>query len=82
MNSYELGKGFAPKVDHEIHKSRGKWVCSVNIGEEYYESDPCKYKVNALSEVLGYLVGIEEQLKVKIETIKKERSGIYENQTL
>ena len=57
-------------------------MCSVSIGEEYYESDPCKYKANALSEVLGYLVGIEEQLKVKIETIKKERRGIYENQAL
>ena len=82
MNCYELGKGFAPKVDHEIHKSRGKWVCSVNIGEEYYESDPCKYKANALSEVLGYLEGIEVQLKAEIEAIKKELEGIYENQTL
>lgn len=72
MNSYELGKGFAAKVDHMTSKDYGKWICSVSIGEEYYESDPCKYKANALSEVLGYLEGIEVQLKAEIEAIRKE----------
>lgn len=72
MNCYELGKGFAPKIDHCTFVSHGKYVCECNIGEEYYESDPCKYKANALSEVLGYLEGIEIQLKAEIEAIKKE----------
>lgn len=72
MNSYELGKGFASKVDHIIFKGSGKWICSARIGEEYYESEPCKHKANALSEVLGYLEGIEVQLKAEIEAIRKE----------
>jgi hypothetical protein len=72
MNSYELGNGFAAKVDHESLLRKGKWICSANIGDEYYESDPCKYKANALSEVLGYLEGIEVQIKAEIESIKKE----------
>ena len=72
MNSYELGKGFAPKVDHMTSNDYGKWICGASIGEEYYESDPCKHKANALSEVLGYLEGIEAQLKTEIEAIKKE----------
>ena len=77
MNCYELGKSFTPKVDHETHKIGGEWVCSMNIGEEYYESDPCKYKSNALSEVLGYLEGIEELIKTEIEAIKKELERNY-----
>ena len=74
MNSYELGKGFAPKVDHcifELERSE-KYVCECNIGNEYYQSDPCKYKANALSEVLGYLEGLEIELKAEIDVIKKE----------
>lgn len=72
MNSYELGKGFAPKVDHICFESGGKNYCECNIGTEYYQSDPCKYKANALSEVLGYLEGIEVQIKTEIEAIRKE----------
>ena len=76
MNSYELGKGFAPKIDHCTFERDGKYVCECNIDDYYYESDPCKYKANALSEILGYLEGIEVQLKAEIEAIKKELEEI------
>lgn len=80
MNIYEYGKGFALIVDHEAYKRRGKWVCSISIGDEYYESDPYQYKVNALSEVLGYLEGIDMQIKAEIEAIKKEMEEPWEKE--
>lgn len=72
MNSYELGKGFAYEVSYYIEKKDSKYICCCNIGSDYYESDPCKYKENALSEVLGFLEGFEINLKKEIESIKKE----------
>ena len=82
MNSYDLGIGFAPKVDHMTSNDYyGKWICSAIIGGEYYESDPCKYKANALSEVLGYLEGVEVQLKTEIEAIKKELEEVTNDNT-
>lgn len=72
MSYYDIGKSFALKVDHCVYESKGKFICDSSIGSEYYSSVPCTYKANALSEVLGYLEGIEVQLNAEIEAIKKE----------
>lgn len=74
MNNYDLGKYFAPKLscDISVNEYTEEWTVDIGIGILYYQSDPCQSKTDALQEALGYLEGIEVQIKAKIEAIKKE----------
>lgn len=72
--SYKTGKSFAPKVDIEIHDERAGrlkwWYGCVCIGEEYYETDRYLSKGYAISEMIGYLEGMEVLIKKEIENLK------------
>ena len=73
--SYKTGKSSAPKVDTEIHNERTSrlkwWYGCVCIGEEYYETDKYLSKGYAISEMLGYLEGLEVLIKTEIENLKE-----------
>lgn len=75
--SYKTGVAFAAKVDCEINEvndpkdgRRKLWLCCVCIGEEYYETDSYVKKEYAISEMLGYLEGLEVLIKTEIENLK------------
>lgn len=71
---YKTGIELAPKVDSEIHNERtGRlkwWYGCVCIGEEYYETDRYLSKDYAISEMIGYLEGMEVLIKKEIENLK------------
>ena len=76
-STYKIGILFAPKVDCEVSTindivdgRRKWWVGTVCIGEEYFETDQYKSKDCAISEMLGYLEGLEVLIKTEIENLK------------
>ena len=76
--TYKTGIMFAPKVDCEVSTindmvdgRRKWWVGTACIGEEYYETDQYKSKDCAISEMLGYLEGLEVLIKTEIENLKE-----------
>lgn len=70
-NAYDLGKGFRCDVDFDYWKDNdGKYKASVNIGEEYYESDPYQSQDLALCEVKGWLEGVMVKIETTLNSIK------------
>ena len=63
-NAFDLGKGFAPKVDVDLWvDARGIHKGGISIGEEYYETDPWSKREDVIRELKGYLAGIKEQIE-------------------
>lgn len=63
-NAFDLGKGFAPKVDVDLWvDARGKHKGGMSIGEEYYETDPWSKREDVIRELKGCLAGIKEQIE-------------------
>ena len=49
------GRQCAPDVEIETRQDTlGRWVGSITIGDEYYETDPYTYKADCTEEVEGY----------------------------
>ena len=70
--AYNMGKGFVCDVDVDVWEDYGKYKASVNIGEEYYESDPYKSKDLALCEIKGYLEGVKAKIEGLIQAIERK----------
>lgn len=72
---YHNGACFSPKVDTEVlceKDGRLKyWFCDVCIGEEYFETDRYISKDYAISEMIGYLEGLEVLIKKEIDGLKE-----------
>lgn len=73
----QLGKRFATLVDTQFGQSKrgckkDKWRGSVVIGNNTFWSEYYDKKEYALSELLGYLEGIDVQVQAHIEYLKKE----------
>jgi hypothetical protein len=74
--AYNTGKDFTSEVElNTWHISLG-FKASVDIGEEYYETDPYKSKDLALCEVKGFLEGVKEKIEGVLQSIE---SKINEN---
>ena len=73
---YKTGASFSPEVDTEVFKKReGRlkyWYGSVCVGEWYYETDLYRSKDYAISEMIGYLEGLEVLIKAEINNLKQE----------
>lgn len=70
--AHHLGKGFSSNCDLDCWQDEGgRYKAYVNVGEDYYESDPYKAQDLALCEVKGWLEGT----KVKIESTLKAIDG-------
>lgn len=76
-SSYKTGICFTSKVDCEVSAvndeedgRRKWWVGTVCVGEEYYETDWYKSKDYAVSEMIGYLEGLEVLIKKEIENLE------------
>ena len=70
--AYNMGKGFVCDVDIDWWEDNDKFKASVNIGEEYYESDPYKSKDLALCEIKGYLEGVKAKIEGLIQAIERK----------
>lgn len=52
------------------NEQSGRWLGSISIGEMYYETDPYKDKDSAVSELLGCLDALKENIEEKINELK------------
>lgn len=72
---YHNGACFSPIVDTEVlNEKSGRlkwWYCDVCIGEEYFETDRYISKDYAISEMIGYLEGLEILIKKEIENLRQ-----------
>ena len=70
--AYNTGKDFASEVMlNTWHISLGFKV-SVDIGDDYYETDPYKSKDLALCEVKGFLEGVKAKIEGVLQSIERE----------
>ena len=66
---YTNGKCFSPKVDCELlneKSGRLKWWY-----DEYFETDQYLSRDYAISEMIGYLEGLEVLIKAEIDGLKQ-----------
>ena len=69
----QIGKDFTSEVElNTWHIKSEGFKASVDIGEEYYESDPYESKDLALCEVKGYLEGVKAEIEGVIQSIEKQ----------
>ena len=72
-NAFDLGKGFAPKVDVDLWvDARGKHKGGMSIGEEYYETDRWSKKEDAINELKGCWESVKEKVEKAFNDIGKE----------
>ena len=70
--AFKMGKDFASKVMlNTWHISLGFKV-SVDIGDDYYETDPYKSKDLALCEVKGFLEGVKAKIEGVLQSIERQ----------
>ena len=69
----KLGRQFAPKLSYAVEKNkeRGRWIGSILIGEEYYETNPYKTKGGAISELLRVINSLGRQCEETGDLIKQ-----------
>ena len=72
-NAFDLGKGFAPKVDVDLWVDvRGKHTGGMSIGEEYYETDPWSKKEDAINELKGCWESVKEKVEKAFNDVGNE----------
>lgn len=72
QHATDEGKKFASEVKLDTwHVSLG-FKASVDIGEDYYETDPYKSKDLALCEVKGFLEGVKAKIEGVLQSIERE----------
>ena len=69
---HKLGIHCSPCVTYAVARNEqsGRWLGSISIGEMYYETDPYKDKDGAVSELLGCLDALKENIEEKINELK------------
>lgn len=76
MNTKELaseqGQKFAAEVKLNTWRVSLGFKASVDIGEDYYETDPYKSKDLALCEVKGFLEGVKAKIEGVLQSIERE----------
>ena len=73
QNATDEGKKFASEVKLDTwHVSLLGFKASVDIGEDYYETDPYKSKDLALCEVKGFLEGVKAKIEGVLQSIERE----------
>lgn len=71
--AYNTGKDFTSEVElNTWHIKSEGFKASVDIGEEYYETDPYKSKDLALCEVKGFLEGVKAKIEGVLQSIERE----------
>lgn len=73
QNATDEGKKFASEVTLDCwHVSLLGFKASVDIGEDYYETDPYQSKDLALCEVKGFLEGVKAKIEGVLQSIERE----------
>lgn len=70
-DAYQTGKDFSSVVELDVYQTKEGHKATVSIGEEFYETDPYKSKDLALSEVKGFLEGVQVQIESTIKAINE-----------
>lgn len=70
--AYHKGKTFSSSVNTYVTFDGYFYHGSVEVGEEYYETDPCRSYSSAANEMLGYLQGLNEKIEKEVGKIKKD----------
>ena len=71
--AHNLGKGFSSNCDLDCWQDdAGRYKASVNVGENYYESDSYNTQDLALCEVKGWLEGTKVKIESTLKAIDKK----------
>ena len=52
----------------------GRWLGSISIGEEYYETDPYKDKECAIAELRGWWNGTKIKVEQYLKSVENENA--------
>lgn len=72
QHATDEGKKFASEVKLDTWRVSLGFKASVDIGEDYYETDPYKSKDLALCEVKGFLEGVKAKIEGVLQSIERE----------
>ena len=72
--AYHNGACSSLKVECEVtdikEGNKKFWYGTACVGDEYFETDQYRFKDYAISEMIGYLEGLELQINIELERLR------------